>query len=160
MSSPSTTALSNEQHCEQCGEPLIPSELVPGCLHCMLTNGITARPPDVSSSVERQTYQHYEILRCEDGSSWELGRNATSVTYKARDMNLDMIVALKVLNSDLSRQPEARARFLRQAQAMAQIRHPNVANVIQFGVVGESRLTVIDLLGPAFMRSNSWKGKL
>lgn len=80
-------------------------------------------------------FQHYQILTREDGSLWELGRGAMGVTFKAVDINLQIPVALKVLNSRFSSLPEASGRFLHEAQAAAQLRHPNVASVFHFGVV-------------------------
>ena len=41
-------------------------------------------------------FQHFEILRREDGSLHELGRGAVGITYKAIDTNLRFYVALKV----------------------------------------------------------------
>ncbi len=57
------------------------------------------------------------------------------VTYKAMDVNLQVPVALKVINGRFSSQPGARRRLLEEAQAAAQLRHPNVASVFHFGVV-------------------------
>src|SRR5690242_19147202 len=145
----STDTLNHEAVCEQCGQPLVSSDGA-ACLHCLLQNGIDSDVQPEGPGHERHTYQHYEILQREDGSLWELGRNAVSVTYKARDMNLNMVVALKVLNPDLSQQPEAQATFLRQAQAMAQIRHPNVANILQFGYVKSFRGAKVDSGGGCF----------
>jgi serine/threonine protein kinase/Flp pilus assembly protein TadD len=80
-------------------------------------------------------YQHYEILTRADGSRWELGRGAMGVTYKARDINLDTPVALKIINARFSARPDARRRFLHEAQAAARLRHPNVASVFHFGTI-------------------------
>ena len=80
-------------------------------------------------------YQHYEILARADGSPWELGRGAMGVTYKARDINLDTPVALKIINARFSARPDARRRFLHEAQAAARLRHPNVASVFHFGTI-------------------------
>ncbi|MEO6873103.1 MAG: protein kinase [Chthoniobacterales bacterium] len=82
-----------------------------------------------------RAFQHYRILPKDDGSVWELGRGAMGVTYKAVDVNLQIPVALKVLNGRFSALPDAYDRFLREAQAAAQLRHPNVASVFHFGVV-------------------------
>ena len=57
------------------------------------------------------------------------------VTYKARDINLDMPVALKIINARFSARPDARRRFLHEAQAAARLRHPNVASVFHFGTI-------------------------
>src|SRR5260221_7703767 len=63
----------------------------------------------------------------------ELGKGGLGVTYKAVDSVLNRPVALKVIAAELLRSPQARARFLREAQAAALIHHPHVATVYQFG---------------------------
>ena len=70
-----------------------------------------------------------------NGTRWELGRGAMGVTYKARDVNLDTPVALKIINARFSARPDARCRFLREARVAARLRHPNVASVFHFGTV-------------------------
>ncbi|HEY2801387.1 MAG TPA: protein kinase [Chthoniobacterales bacterium] len=124
--------------CEQCGAPL-PSRLGEGgCLQCMLRGGMDADEAEVALSpmdFGTRFYQHYQVLIRPDGSPWELGRGAMGVTYKAVDVNLRVPVALKVINGRLSSQPGAHRRFLQEAQAAAQLRHPNVASVFHFGVV-------------------------
>ena len=94
----STVTANDQFRCEQCGTPLVVSGTARRCLHFLLQSGIQPSSFSQASNQERYTYEHYEILRREDGSLWELGRNSVSVTYKARDTNLDMLVALKVLN--------------------------------------------------------------
>jgi serine/threonine-protein kinase len=78
-------------------------------------------------------YEHFEILRREDGSSWHLGHGAMGVTYKALDTRLHQHVALKVISGGLTSYPTARARFLREARTAARLHHPNVARVFHLG---------------------------
>jgi serine/threonine protein kinase len=78
---------------------------------------------------ETDLFQHYRILRREDGSLWELGRGAMGVTYKAIDTNLHATVALKVVNALFINNEKARERFIREARAAASLRHRNVASV-------------------------------
>ena len=87
---------------------------------------------------ETETFQHYQVLRREDGSLWELGRGAMGVTYKAFDVNLRCHVALKVISSQFLDSEIARARFLREARAAAGLRHRNVASVYHLGDDAES----------------------
>ncbi len=82
-------------------------------------------------------YQHYEVLRNEDGSLWELGRGAMGITYKAFDTNLRSLVALKVINNAYLGSEVARQRFLREARAAAALRHQNVASVFHLGTDNE-----------------------
>ena len=109
-----------------------------GCLTCLLITGIGTDDVEEASSLNEsgnRFYQHYEILTRADGSRWELGRGAMGVTYKARDINLDTPVALKIINAHFSARPDARRRFLHEAQAAARLRHPNVASVFHFGTI-------------------------
>ncbi len=78
-------------------------------------------------------FQHFEVLRNDDGSLFELGRGAMGITYKAFDTNLRCYVALKVINSAYLNSEVARQRFLREARAAAALRHPNVATVFHLG---------------------------
>ena len=87
---------------------------------------------------EAERYQHYKVLRREDGSLWELGRGAMGVTYKAFDTNLRCPVALKVINNSYLNSEIARQRFLREARAAASLRHQNVASVFHLGTDHES----------------------
>ncbi len=106
-------------------------------MNCLLRAGIEGKPGAESA---RRIYLHYEILEHPDGSPWELGRSETGVTYKARDINLDTIVALKVVAAELSDRPEARARFQQAVQAAAQVHHPNFVQVFHFGTVVRSEV--------------------
>ncbi|MEO8440315.1 MAG: protein kinase [Spartobacteria bacterium] len=128
--------------CEQCGAPLYTWAAEEGCLNCLLSTGIDAERTDdiLLSNAAPHLYQHYEILTRPDGSRWELGHGAMGVTYKARDVILDTPVALRIINRRFAAQPEARRRFLREAQVAAQMRHPNVASVFHLGAAetGES----------------------
>lgn len=99
-----------------------------------------AEPPLPSASrpeddlLASEDFEHYTVLRRADGRSWELGRGAMGVTYKALDTRLECPVALKVINSAfLAKHPAARERFFREARAAARLRHPNVASVFHLG---------------------------
>jgi serine/threonine protein kinase len=78
-------------------------------------------------------FEHFQVLRRPDGSLWELGRGAMGVTYKAFDTNLRCDVALKVISPEYLNSDTVRQRFVREARAAAQLRHPNVATVFHLG---------------------------
>ena len=83
-------------------------------------------------------FEHYQLLKHEDGSFVELGHGAMGVTYKAFDTNLQCNVALKVISAAYLNDPTAGERFLREARGAARLRHRNVASVFHLGRNGDS----------------------
>ena len=63
-----------------------------------------------------------------------IGQGGMGVVYKARQRNLDRIVALKVLSPHLSEDPEFVERFTREAKALAQLSHPNIVGIHDSGI--------------------------
>ncbi|MFV2007905.1 MAG: serine/threonine-protein kinase PknK, partial [Longimicrobiales bacterium] len=76
--------------------------------------------------LEGETVLHYEILE-------RLGGGGMGVVYKARDLRLGRTVALKFLSTHLLSDPEAKQRFLVEAQAAASLDHPNLCTIHEIG---------------------------
>jgi serine/threonine protein kinase len=62
-----------------------------------------------------------------------LGHGGMGVVYKARQIELDRLVALKILRPNISHDTGFAARFLREARALAKLNHPNIITVYDFG---------------------------
>jgi serine/threonine-protein kinase len=62
-----------------------------------------------------------------------IGRGAMGVVYKARQIELDRLVAVKMILSGSHAGPEERSRFRREAEAVARLDHPNIVAVHQVG---------------------------
>src|SRR5438067_5620638 len=91
-------------------------------------------------------YDHFEVEVGADGFPNELGAGAIAITYRARDTVLNSVVALKVIDQKVAQMPGVRSRFLREARAAAQIRHPNVARVSHYGEQDSECFYVMELV--------------
>jgi tetratricopeptide (TPR) repeat protein len=72
------------------------------------------------------TIAHFKILE-------RLGRGGMGIVYKARDLRLGRLVALKFMTSDDEASATACQRFLREAQAASALDHPNVCTLYEIG---------------------------
>jgi TPR repeat protein/tRNA A-37 threonylcarbamoyl transferase component Bud32 len=102
--------------------------------------------PTPDSDRAQFSFGHYTVLARADGRPQELGRGAMGITYKALDTTLERHVALKVVNPDQIASEETRQRFLREARAAAQLRHPNVAGVFHLGAEGDTHFYAMEFI--------------
>ena len=80
-----------------------------------------------------------------------LGSGGMGVLYAARDTTLDRRVAVKLMRPHFADET-GRARLLREAQAMAQLSHPNVVNVFDLGEVDERVFVAMELVEGGTLR--------
>lgn len=71
-----------------------------------------------------------------------LGSGGMAVVYRAKDLTLERFVAVKILRPDFSRDENFRKRFHQEAKAAANLSHPNIVTVHDFGLDGD-RLYII-----------------
>jgi Tol biopolymer transport system component len=95
----------------------------------------------------------YEILA-------PLGAGGMGEVYRAKDTRLDRFVAIKVLSSDLSLNPDLRQRFEREARAVSSLNHPNICTLHDVGQQDGIEYLVMELIEGETLGSRLLKGPL
>src|SRR4030095_6992532 len=137
---PAKAQSESEETCATCGRPMTQFGPNGECLRCLVSLTFLGdnEQPERPAARGRLTpgalrYAHFEVETGADGFPVELGAGAMAISYRARDTVLNSPVALKVIDRKVAQNPGARSRFLRDARAAANSRHPNVARVTYYG---------------------------
>lgn len=117
--------MSDPKLCPQCQAPIpldAPGELCPACL--------LARDEEAFKKQQlvelNAAFPQFELIEL-------LGRGGMGEVYKARHKQLNRVVAIKILPPPFGKDDGLTARFLREAQALASLNHPNIVTVHDFG---------------------------
>ena len=123
--------------CPQCGTPLPAGALAGLCPACLLKQGVADEtvtggqtPPFQPPSIAELAplFPQLEILEL-------IGKGGMGAVYKARQTQLDRIVALKILPPGIGDDPAFAGRFAREAKALAKLNHPGIVTLYEFGSV-------------------------
>lgn len=82
-----------------------------------------------------------------------IGAGGMGTIYKARQPQLNRVVALKILSPELGRDPEFARRFSREAQALAKLNHSNIVNVFDFGQAGGLYYFIMEFVDGVSLRT-------
>ncbi|HOC00031.1 MAG TPA: serine/threonine-protein kinase [Verrucomicrobiota bacterium] len=127
--------------CSGCGKPLAPNAPQGLCPQCLLKAGLGSGVdigPDTQSGSGglafvapaldeiARLFPQLEILGF-------VGQGGMGAVYRARQKELDRVVALKILPPDIGRDAAFAERFTREARAMAKLNHPGIVTLYEFG---------------------------
>jgi serine/threonine-protein kinase len=131
----------DENKCPQCGTPLGSGAVAGLCPTCLLKAGAAAdtiteakqppfNPPGIAELAP--LFPQLEILEL-------IGKGGMGAVYKARQKQLDRVVALKILPPGIGDDPAFAERFAREAKALAKLNHPGIVTLYEFGRAGSPR---------------------
>ncbi len=133
--------------CSKCGTDLASSGDEPTLDEVRASFGKTGQAPEIATGTILQS--KYRIIG-------ELARGGMGVVYRAEDLKLKRTVALKFLAPELTREPEARERFIREAQAASELDHPNICTVFEVDETEDGQLYI----AMAYYKGQSLKEKI
>ena len=156
---------SNSRTCAQCGKVVEGPNADRPCPHCLMALGMKASDaPTVAPHANLDAYT--PLVERVDAAFPDLeichlvGQGGMGVVYQARQINLDRLVALKILSPRLAQDPTFSERFLREAQTMAKLSHPNIVTVFDFGQVEDFYYLTMEFIDGVNLRDTIATNKI
>ncbi|MCY2963142.1 MAG: serine/threonine-protein kinase [Planctomycetota bacterium] len=148
---------SSDTLCPECGTRIpasAPWGLCPLCLMKQAATDDVEPPREPAPTLEEvgAAFPQLDILEL-------VGRGGMGVVYKARQKSLNRIVALKLLAPGRQADSGFTARFQREAQALAELNHPNIVTVYDFGQSGGFYFLLMEFIDGVNLRQAMLAGR-
>jgi serine/threonine-protein kinase len=108
---------------------------------------------DPEQNLEGQNVGGFQILD-------KLGHRDIGIVYRARQIALDRVVALKVLDRDLSQDAQFVSRFIEEARAAGTLRHPNIIHIFDVGKAKDQYYICMEYVSGKTLRDTMAEGSL
>ena len=139
-----TIPTGQRQRCRSCHSPVLDGDAF--CAVCgarydvpVESNAIREMWASILRTLEESTRGRFEFMR-------EIGRGGMGTVYLARQLDLDRLVAIKVLSPAWLTNETMVERFKREARMIASIRHPSIVNVHGVGQTADVHYFVMDFI--------------
>jgi serine/threonine protein kinase len=133
------------------------------CPECLLKAGLESKsrtdgepnhpPPAITVGEVAIHFPQLEIIEL-------LGQGGMGVVFKARQSQLDRLVALKVMLPEFARESSFAERFTREARILARLNHPNIVTVYDFGQTGGFFYFLMEFVEGVNLRQSMQSGRL
>ncbi len=152
----------DNKHCPNCGKALTDEALQGLCPECLMKAGWPTAPsadgqghdftpPELNELAA--LFPQLEILE-------KIGKGGMGAVYKARQPELDRLVALKILIPKDPNDPGFAERFTREARALARLSHPNIVAVYDFGHIEELHYFIMEFVDGPNLRDIEKAGEM
>ena len=146
--------------CPQCGKAVSAGSPANSCSHCLMALGMNIDPNVPTAADSRSALDENHIPSVEKlmpvfpqlEIQHLIGHGGMGAVYQARQINLDRVVALKILSPRLACNPAFAERFLREAQTLAKLSHPNIVTVFESGQAGDFYYLVMEFVDGVNLR--------
>jgi serine/threonine protein kinase len=155
--------MDTERICPSCQKPLAPDVPLGLCPECLIKSGFPTgaesagakQPPFIPPTVEElaKLFPQFEIIEL-------IGKGGMGAVYKARQPRLNRFVALKILPPSIGGDPAFAERFTREAQALAQLNHPGIVTLYEFGEAGGLHFFMMEYVDGVNLRQLLMNGRI